>query len=255
MPRLPRKHSEADIYHVIVRGEGRKILFEDNEDRENFMRMLSASLDRYGASVFAWCLMSNHVHLLMKVPFHLLPRIMQSVTSGYAVYYNKRHDGVGHVFSGRYRSEPIDTDEYLLTALRYIHFNPVKEKLSPTCDYRWSSFGEYLSSSGLADTRFVLEMLGGLEQFERFHAVESHVASSEYLNHARSMGSRCADDEAADLAKSVLGEHALRNLASLKKGERDNGIALLRRAGITVKQIERLTGIGRGIVERVKWRE
>lgn len=101
----------------------------------------------------------------------------------------------------------------------------------------------------------MLDIFGGIESFLQFHAVESHVANAAYLKHATTFESRCADDEALNLAQSILGDKKLRELASLGKAERDKSIALLRRAGITIKQIERLTGVGRGIVNRVKWRE
>ena len=133
MPRSSRKGSESDVYHVIVRGEGRKLLFEGDDDRLCFMRMLESALDRNAASVFAWCLMSNHVHLLVKCELSSLSRLMQGLAGGYAVYYNKEHDHVGHVFAGRFSSFAVDTDEYLMTAVRYIHFNPVVENLARDC--------------------------------------------------------------------------------------------------------------------------
>ena len=253
MPRKPRKKSEADIYHVIVRGEGRQIVFEDDEDRLCFLRMLSASLDKYSSHVFAWCLMSNHAHLLLKADFSIVPRLMQSLTSGYADYFNKQHDHVGHVFAGRYKSEPIDTDEYLMTIVRYIHFNPLNAGLSGSCEYRWSSYSDYLSLSGLTETSFVLEVFGGLGEFVEFHNQD---ASGLTALKKQTIGySSSGDDEALEVACSVIGGFRVAELKSLDKQSRDEGIAKLRRAGLSIRQIERFTGIGRGIVSRVKWKE
>ncbi len=254
MPRSQRRRSEADIYHIIVRGEGRRILFEDDEDRECFLRFLKAALDRYGASIYAWCLMSNHAHMLLKAEFGVMPRLMQSLTSGYASYFNKRHDGVGHVFAGRYKSEAVDTDEYLLTVVRYIHFNPVKGGLSASCDYRWSSYGHYVSQTGFIDSAFVLDVCGGLLNFVKFHDVPESKAILVKDNGVAAK-SRIDDDEAFEIAEAIVGQGALREVGSLSKGERDEAIAKLRRAGLTVRQVERFTGIGRGIVSRVKWKD
>ena len=266
MPRGARKRSEADIYHVIVRGEGRRILFEGDDDRRTFLRMLEAALDRAGGRALAWCLMSNHVHLLLEIGFEAMPRMMQSLTSGYAVYYNKEHDHVGHVFAGRFNSVPVDSDEYLITVVRYIHFNPVKDGLSPTCEYRWSSYGDYakersarvighaVGEGGFTETGFVLEAFGGLPQFLDAHRVE--VGSGfETFPELENGGRRHDDGDALEIARRVLGEKGLSELAGLDRAKRNEGIAQLKRSGLSTRQIERFTGIGRGIIDRVKWRD
>ena len=256
MPRAARKRSEGDVYHVTMRGEGRRIIFEDDDDRETFLRMLSSSLDKNGGEVFAWCLMSNHVHLLLHVPADRLPRFMQSLASGYAVYYNNRHDHVGHVFAGRYGSRPVNGDEYLLTVLRYIHANPVKDKVSPTCDYRWSSYNDYVSGGGIASTALVLGVVGGVDNFASLHADLADSECQQLLECAvRGRGRRLLrDDEALEIALDACGVPSLEEIARLPKAERNAEIAVMRRLGLTTRQIERFTGIGRGIVDRVKWR-
>jgi len=252
MPRSVRKKSEADIYHIIVRGVGRQLLFESDDDRLCFMRMLSTSLDRNHAEALAWCLMSNHVHLLLRVEFARMPRLMQGLMSGYAVYFNKEHDHVGHVFANRYNSAPVDSDEYLMTVVRYIHFNPVKDGVSPSCEYRWSSYNDYLLGSGMTETGFVLEVFGGIGRFVEFHDL-ANLGAMDSLPISEGPRRRLSDEEARSLANSALGVR-LADLAGLEKDERDAGIAELRRLGLSARQIERYTGIGRGIVERVKWR-
>ena len=253
MSRGQRKRSEADIYHVTMRGEGRQLLFEDDEDRIVFMRMLSSSLDKNCAHALAWCLMSNHVHLLLKVDFDKLSRLMQGLMSGYAVYFNKRHDHVGHVFAGRYGSSPIDTDEYLMTAVRYIHFNPVKDRVSKSCEYRWSSYGDYLAGSGLTETALVLEVFDGIARFVEFHDL-SHLDFAFSAHREQWPRTRLSDNEALQIAREALGAQSLAELASLEKSQRNEGVARLRQLGLSARQVERVTGIGRGIVERVEWR-
>ena len=252
MPRQPRKRSEADIYHVIMRGEGRMAIFEDDEDRKAFLRMLVDALGKSDGSLLAWCLMSNHVHLAVLLPFEKLSRFEQGLNSGYAVYYNKRHDHVGHVFGGRYRSVPVDTDEQLLQVVRYIHLNPVKGGIAGSYEYEWSSYGDYMHGTGFTDTGFVLKICGSLHEFEAYHSSSlEEIASVE-----QSVGRiRLSDAEASSVARAVLGASQLKELAGMPKPERNAGIARLRRAGLSSRQVERLTGIGRGIVSRVLWQE
>ena len=257
MPRTARKRSQADVYHVIMRGDGRRIIFEDDEDRATFLRMLETALDRSGGKAFAWCLMSNHVHLLIQLSMEKLGTMMQSLTSGYAVYYNKRYDHVGHVFAGRFKSEPINDDVYLMTVVKYIHRNPLKGGLCKSCDYKWSSYRHYVNRAGFTSVDFVLGLFGGREAFIASHAAEDGLLKENDINAMAGIPEkrrRLSDEEALDLAQNLLGETRLRNLASESKHARNQAIANLRRMGLTAKQVERATGIGRGIVERVKWR-
>ena len=254
MPRGQRIQSEADTYHVIVRGEGRRIIFEDDEDRDTFLRMLEASAQRYGVALYAWCLMSNHAHIIARVCLERLSRMMQSLTSGYAVYYNKRHGHVGHVFAGRYKSEPIDGDEYLMAAVRYIHFNPIKGGLSKTCDYAWSSYRDYLENTGFTDTSLVLEIFGGERAFIAAHETENANLAGYHGRAQKGVRHRVDDTEAREIAVEIFGEEGIQNLANEERERRNRGIATLRRAGLTTNQVERITGIGRGIIDRVKWK-
>ena len=129
MPRQARKKSKTNIYHIILRGINRQIIFEDSEDYTRFIE----TLDRYkavsGHNVFAYCLMSNHIHMLIKAEKEEPNLIMKRIACSYVYWYNSKYYRSGHLFQDRFRSEPVETDEYFLTVLRYIHQNPIKAKL------------------------------------------------------------------------------------------------------------------------------
>ena len=126
MPRTSRKRSETGFYHVTLRGNGKQNLFETDEDRAAFMEAARSSFKRCEISLIAWCLMDNHVHLIIDDPTNRMSEALQRVSSTYAMYFNRTFGHTGHVFEGRYGSVPILDDEQLLAAVKYVHNNPLK---------------------------------------------------------------------------------------------------------------------------------
>lgn len=127
MANAPRRRSETGVYHVVVRGNGRQVLFYDDADRQAFLAMLARRTSDAGMSIWAWCLMSNHVHMLLEDQLNELSHAMQMLLTGYARYFNDKTGHVGHVFQQRFFSEPIESDRYLMAAVRYVHINPEKD--------------------------------------------------------------------------------------------------------------------------------
>ena len=246
MPRKPRMQSEAQIYHVFSRGSGRQIIFEDDADRESFLRILERCMESHASSVFAYCLMGNHYHLLMRIDFQKLPSFMRKLNQEYARYYNQRYGACGHLFESRYGSQPIDGDDYLLQAVRYIHRNPVEAALCPTCDYPWSSYSDYLESSGLTSTGMILDMLGGRTAFESFHA---HSGKGDFIDDAELPLAADGETVAAAAREALKGVDP-RFVKSFEKPKRDRCLSSLRSNGLTVKQISLITGISQPTVSR-----
>lgn len=254
MARTPRKQAESEIYHVVCRGVGRQDIFEDDADRTYFLSALRDELASRDGETLAWCLMNNHVHLLLRMPLNELSATMRSVGSDYALYFNRRHDRTGHLFQGRFRSEPVETDAYLLTVVGYIHRNPVAGGLSRTCDYRWSSYRAYLGLSepvGLTSCETVLSLLGGVDAFEQLHG---EAGTGERCIDVDDDRRPLRDEEATLLARSLLGGMHPREVVSLPRPRRDEALRKLLSCRISVRQIERITGVSRGIVSRVRAR-
>lgn len=252
MPSIPRRQAESEIYHVVCRGVGKQIIFESDVDRGYYLTILGKGLKASDGDLLAWCLMDNHVHLLLQISFEGLSSLMRAVNSEYAMFFNRRYERVGHLFQGRFRSEPVETDEYLLTVVRYIHQNPLRGGICATCDYPWSSYGVFVGGVDrfrILNPRPVLEAFGGVGEFIRFHD-ESDVGA-RCIDADRVWG-RMGDEEAALLAREVLGGRSVGEVASFPRERRDAAICALRSLGLSVRQVERLTGVSRGVISRVR---
>lgn len=244
MPRCARVKSESGFYHVVAKGSGGQNLFEGPYDYQAFLEFLSKACEKDGVRVIAYCLMPNHVHLLLEDVTDRLGEVMKSTLTSYAQRFNKRGDHVGHVFQQRFKSQPVEDEGYLLRAIRYIHNNPAKAGLCPAEDYPWSSYHEYVGTPALIDAARALELCGGVEGFV---ALSTSEGEEGYRFHERI---RLSDAEARQLASGILGEIALTDLKALERGRRNALLFDLKDAGLSISQIQRLTGIGRGVIAR-----
>lgn len=135
-------------YHVMNRGRRGEAVFIDNRDYDAFMKLLQESTELWRIRIAAYCLMSNHYHLLVQTPCANLSRAMRHIDGIYTQRYNRRHKTVGQVFAGRYKSIIIDADTYLLDVVRYIHKNPVRAGMVDQIQrYPWTSHPGYLADT------------------------------------------------------------------------------------------------------------
>jgi len=129
MPRQARLDAPNTLHHVMVRGIERTTIFQDDTDRADFVARLAAPAEHGALTVYAWALLPNHAHLLVRTGSRPLPRSMRSLLTGYAAAFNRRHHRVGHLFQNRYKSIVVEEDPYLLELTRYIHLNPLRAGL------------------------------------------------------------------------------------------------------------------------------
>jgi REP element-mobilizing transposase RayT len=129
MPRTARKKSSSGIYHIIMRGINRQSIFEDEEDNRKFLQTLRDFKEKSGYNIYAYCLMVNHIHLLIKEGLEPLEQVMRRLCGSYVYWYNRKYGRIGNLFQDRFKSEPIEDDTYFLTVLRYIHQNPIQAGL------------------------------------------------------------------------------------------------------------------------------
>lgn len=248
MPRRARKHGSLGIYHVVCRGIGKQILFEEEADFQYYLRLLKQAKEMYPCEIYAYCLMDNHIHLLLYIPQDL-DLFIKSVSGRFAMYFNRKYDRCGHVFQDRFRSEPVENSGYLLSAVRYIHNNPEAAGICPRDRYPWSSWQEYTGAAVLIDPENVLAALGGREGFLAFGRADGSPAPGPADPPSRP---RMPDHEARRIMQEVLCAESPTRLQSLKKAERDEFIRILRKRGISVRQLERLSGISRGIIQEIR---
>lgn len=154
MARPQRIEYEGAVYHVTARGNERRAIFRDDADHERFLRVLGESVERFETRLYLFCLMSNHIHLVVETPRANLGRFMHRLQTAYAVYFNRRHRRSGHLMQGRYGARLVEKDAYILRLSRYVHLNPVftaaarrllvRERITWLREYRWSSYRSYI---------------------------------------------------------------------------------------------------------------
>ncbi len=145
MARPYRLQAEHCFYHITSRGDDRKKIYVSDRDYEKFLEYISLAKAKFNFHVYAYCLMTNHYHLLLETTQANISKIMHYINGSYTTYYNIKRKRSGHVFQGRFKSLVVDKDSYFLELSRYIHLNPVKAKIAETPQaYRWSSYLGYL---------------------------------------------------------------------------------------------------------------
>ncbi len=175
MSRKPRQEVAGGVFHVYARGNDRNDLFLDATDRRKYLSFLGRTVRRQRWFLLGYCLMPNHVHLLIETPEANLAPGMHRLHSPYAQVFNKRHGRVGHLFQGRYGAVQVTTDAYFATVVRYIAVNPVSSRLVELpCDWPWSS---HRALAGREDpppwlaVRRLHELLSGRHQSEPYVAL------------------------------------------------------------------------------------
>lgn len=257
MPRLARQKSYTDVYHIILRGINKQDIFFDEIDRWKFLKELKRCKEKYKFEVLAYCLMDNHVHIMIKDNEKHINKIMQSMNVSYAIYFNKRHERVGHLFSNRYNSRVVENQNYLLNLQKYIHQNPEKAGIEKTNKYKWSSYHEYIGESKFADTEFILDLLSdnrnnAIEEFKRInlkHMILDNV--EDILEYEMLTG--ISDEEARKLIELKIGQENLQNIHKYNSKLRNEILKqILEIKGISNRQISRVIGIHRKILDRLK---
>jgi putative transposase len=171
MARRTRIFASGLLYHVIVRGNQRRKTFHCVDDYKAYLDRLEKYRAKCHVRIYAYCLMPNHVHLLIETGATPLAKFMQGVQQSYTQYFNRSYRKVGHLFQGRYKAIICHRDKYLLALVRYIHLNPVRAKLATRPErYLYSGHHSYLTkgTANVVEIAPILKLLGGKKAYERF---------------------------------------------------------------------------------------
>jgi putative transposase len=183
MPRQKRALSPTHIYHIMVRGNSGRDIFLDDDDREKLLKIISNKKRENEFILYAYCLMDNHFHLVLKEQKDNISHIMKRINITYVVYFNKKYQQNGHLFQDRFKSENVESDDYLLALVRYVHNNPLKAALVDfPQDYQWSSFLNYTCTDSrykLVQTEDILRLFSedfakSVSQFIEFSLAEEN---------------------------------------------------------------------------------
>lgn len=251
MPRQARKKSKTGIYHIMVRGINRQTIFEDNEDCVKFIDTIRLNKEKSRFDLYGYCLMGNHVHMLLREGAESVSLTMQRICSGFVYWYNWKYDRLGHLFQERYKSEVVEDERYLLTVLRYIHQNPIKAGLTNTLEeYQWSSYQEYIHKPKMIDAEFILELFDAEKQkaMERFKKYMSELNEDVCLDYEERH--RIADNELIRFIEEKYGvKKGLFHL--IERQEKDKILRELKSIeGVTIRQLVRVTGASKFTVEK-----
>lgn len=249
MPRGPRKKSNSGIYHVMLRGINRQIIFESDGDRYTFLAKIKSFIDEDKFVLYGYCLMDNHVHLLVQELEDDISTAIKRISASYVLWYNKKYDRCGHLFQERFKSEPVETDSYLLTVLRYIHKNPIEAGIcKDMVDYRWISYKEYIQEPIIVNTEMCLKRLSSDDD----DAIGIFI---DYMNEKNEDICLDMDDYVkltdAEVISEIhkLGIKNISELQQLDKIDRNKILKKIKAAkGISLRQLSRITGISKSVI-------
>ena len=249
MPRAAREKSESGIYHVMLRGVNKQQIFEETEDYKKFIQILKECKEISKFELYAYCLMGNHIHLLLRVEKEPLETVFRRIGSRFVYWYNIKYELHGHLFQDRYKSEPIDDDAYFVVALRYILRNPVKAGLCKYAkEYKYSSYKDYVScdDNTLSDTEKVFSLIGK-ETFEEYINTDNNDSCLEIETKDNI---RITDEKAKKIILKKAKCDSVSEFQEIPKAKRDKLLRVLKEQGLSIRQISRLTGTPKGVVER-----
>ncbi|SES81618.1 REP element-mobilizing transposase RayT [Natronincola peptidivorans] len=247
MPREPRKKSKTGIYHIMLRGiDGRDIFLED-EDRKKFLKQIFKVKEDGRFYVYGYCLMRNHVHLLVKENEEIGNSIKR-ITVGYVQWHNLKYGRTGHLFQNRYRSETIEDESYLIAVLRYIHQNPVKAKIVQRAEeYMWSSYGEYMKVYHGKPADINAELIKGyFPTKESFRTYTDEKNNEKFLEYEEIK--KYTDKALQEEIERMINTALIKELAIEERNQIINSI--YKDTGVSIRQLSRVLDIGRGVVEK-----
>ena len=252
MPRVGREKSESGVYHVMMRGINRQDIFFDVEDKEKFIEILLRYKPVCEYKIYGYCLMSNHIHLLIKEEKETVSQVIKRIGVSYVHWYNMKYERCGHLFQGRFKSENVEDDRYLLVVLRYIHQNPVKAGIiEEAAKYRWSSYAEYVSQKPfVTDIDLVLDLLHpnrkeAVAMFKEFMIKENEDKCLGYESYKEK---RMSDKDVRQLIQKLIKSDDIQVIQQMSRNERNKALRYLKEMDISIRQLARVTGLGRRII-------
>lgn len=262
MPRTKRQYSISNVYHITLKGIDGQNIFLDNHDKSFFEKQMLETKNKYKYEIYAYCLMNNHIHIVLKSEKEILSKAMQSLGIRYTRYFNSKYERKGPLFQDRFFSKEIENQTYFLVVCRYVHRNPENAGIEKTEDYKWSSFKEYIGKSKIVNTSILLHYLDEktIERFIEYttNSIESINAHnySEIDNYANlEFIKKLSDFEASRL---IMKKYNIEDISEFKdffekinKNEIEKIIKAIKNInGINKTQLHRITGINKRLLNK-----
>lgn len=234
MPRFARQTSESKIYHLIWRGVNRQKIFSSPNDYMSFVAKLKKYAEICSVEIYAYCLMPNHIHLLVHDPTDSLSSFMQRLGTSYAQYYNRKMERTGHLFQSRFMSRNVENESYFRTVYRYILQNPEKAHMCKSENYPWSSWHTQLKNE-IINTNFIPQFFGSVEFMQTFIQAPNNDICDE-----AEIKTPLSDEHALIILKKTLSIRSPKKIRTLTLKKLLPVIPKLKSQGISIRQLQRI---------------
>jgi len=241
MSRQALKESKTGYDHIMTQGINKEYIFNDKFQRDMILKIIKEKMQEEPFKVVAYCVMNNHLHLIIHADKHSLIDVMKKINITYAMSYNRKERRVGALFQERYKSENITDENYLFGAIRYVHNNPVQAGMVKSVqDYPWSSIAEYLEDKNLLvdreEKKMILNRFNSTEEFEKYHDKEDQ---REYLELREEVEEK-KENKATEIIETYFIEKGIYDKCQLKDKE-ELIVRLLKESGLSYRKIAQIT--------------
>ena len=252
MARKARVESSTGIYHMIIRGFEMKDIFLEDENKNKILEIIESYKEACGYQIYGYVVLDNHLHLLVKEGGVSIGNMMKRIGVKYVTWYHATYDKNGRVFHDRFKSEPVENNEYLLSVLRYMHQEPVRLGLvTEVSRYKWSSFCDYIEKSAAVDTKICLNLFGEDERWQK-------VRWQKFMNEPNE--EKCLEAvrdkvQDNDLKLMLLRLGNIKNIEDLRKLPKKKRNEIIKDVksmdGISTWQIAKITGLSQSVITRI----
>lgn len=241
MSRQARQQSNTGVYHVIQRGVNRMLIFHEDADRRMFLDLLKSQAGEF-FKVYCFCLMDNHIHLIVKTS--RLSFYIHRILTAYAIWFNHKYEREGYLFQDRFKSEVIEDQGYLLRCFRYVLQNPLKAGLChKISEYRWTSYSVYFNPvDSFVSTEFLTLFFDSKADFQAYMLEDD---DGEFME----AGYQFKDHEVRKLLEEMLEGESFEILTKVE--QRQVLKVLKQNPNIGLRQLARITGVSLGIIHRL----
>lgn len=255
MTRSLRSYSFSKIYHIIFRGLNKQNIFYDDQDKRVFLKKLIDVKKEFYFQIFAYCLMINHVHLVIKVEDEFLSSGMKSLLIRYSSYFNRKYERIGTFVQDRFKSKNIENSKYFLDVCRYVHRNPENALVCKTQDYEWSSYKEYIGKSKIVDKEELMKYFNNnINEFINFTIKPNQNDIDKFSDYE--IYGKLKDDQVLEI---IMKKFNLKDVVTTIKFFQEKDRLELKKYinkiknidGITFSQISRILQIDKGRIKRM----
>ena len=256
MPRTSRFYSKSKVYHIIFKGIDDQTIFYDDQDRKFFLKQIPITQNNFNYIVYAYCLMVNHIHLVIKCQDVFLASAMKSLLVRYVHYFNQKYKRKGPLMQNRYKSKNVENEKYFLDLCKYVHRNPEKAGIALTQDYEWSSYKEYVGKAKIINKNALLYYLNNdVKQFIKYTLNKNN---SEELNSYMEyeMIEKLIDEHLIQYITKKFDIDKVENIPNYFKSKTEEELKHILKEianikGTNITQVARITRLGRRRIEKV----